>query len=264
MRAVRGQQTVPRSALSLWAIRLAIFAAALLAAAGALHRLFGLSTPVALNLFIVSFGLAALAILLAVFGMIAIWWSGARGAGRAGAAVLIAGAILAWPLAYLPAAMATPPLNDITTDFENPPAFKAVSERRPPGALATTYDAGRNAPLQKELYPDIQPIIVNRPASEAFEITLQAVRRLRYEVVAEEEPGTQQIGRIEAAARTVIIGFRDDIAIRIVGRADRSRIDVRSASRWGEHDFGSNAARVRRVIRAILSGLQANVPGTRE
>lgn len=262
MRAVRGQQPLPRSAISLWSIRAAIFAAALLAVSTALHRLFGLSTAVALNLFAVSFGLSVIAILLAILALIAIWWSGARGAGRAGAALLIATAILAWPLSYLPIALTTAPLNDVTTDFDTPPEFKTIAARRPPGALPTEYDAEKNRRIQNEQYPDIQPIIVNRPAAEAFEITLQAIRRLRYEVVAESEPDANQRATIEATARTLIIGFRDDISVRIIGRGGQSRIDVRSSSRWGEHDFGANAARVRRIIRAVLSGMQANVPGT--
>lgn len=262
MRAIRVQQPHQRSALSLWAIRSAVFAAALLGSAIALHRLFGLSTAVALNLFAVSFALCALAVVLALLAFFTIWWSGARGAGRAGAAVLIAGGILAWPLAYVPLALASPPLNDITTDFETPPAFNAIAKLRPAGAHDTSYDRDRNRPLQQAQYPDIRPIVINRSAPEAFDITLQAIRRQRFEIVAESEPDNTGVATIEATGRTIVIGFRDDISVRIIGRGGQSRIDVRSASRWGEHDFGANAARVRAVIRAILAGVQANVPGT--
>ena len=40
------------------------------------------------------------------------------------------------------------------------------------------------------------------------------------------------------------MGFREDIAIRIAPNGDSARVDLRSSSRYFEHDFGSNAARI--------------------
>ena len=40
------------------------------------------------------------------------------------------------------------------------------------------------------------------------------------------------------------MGFADDITIRIRPLAGQSRIDIRSASRLGRHDFGANAKRI--------------------
>jgi hypothetical protein len=58
-------------------------------------------------------------------------------------------------------------------------------------------------------------------------------------------------GIIEAIARTPIMGFRDDLVVRIRATSDGARIDVRSASRYGRHDFGTNASRVRNLISDI-------------
>ena len=55
-------------------------------------------------------------------------------------------------------------------------------------------------------------------------------------------------GFIEAIARTLILGFRDDVVVRVRPTSDGTRIDVRSASRYGRHDLGTNAARVRKLI----------------
>ena len=41
------------------------------------------------------------------------------------------------------------------------------------------------------------------------------------------------------------MGFTDDVAIGISGDDARAQIDVRSVSRYGLHDFGANAARIR-------------------
>ena len=58
-------------------------------------------------------------------------------------------------------------------------------------------------------------------------------------------------GHIEAVARTLIMGLRDDVVVRVRGGPDGSRIDLRSSSRFGSFDFGSNAARIRSLINDI-------------
>ena len=63
---------------------------------------------------------------------------------------------------------------------------------------------------------------------------------------------------LEATDQTMLIGFTDDIVVRVEGSANRSRIDVRSASRYGRFDLGQNATRVRR----FLAELQARAEAT--
>ena len=58
-------------------------------------------------------------------------------------------------------------------------------------------------------------------------------------------------GIIEAVARSVILGFPEDVVVRVRVTADGTRIDVRSASRYGRSDLGSNAARVRDLVSDI-------------
>ena len=67
-------------------------------------------------------------------------------------------------------------------------------------------------------------------------------------------------GIIEAVARTPILGFRDDVVVRIRPTSDGARIDVRSASRYGRNDLGTNAARVRNLIDDIDDVLATPVP----
>ena len=55
-------------------------------------------------------------------------------------------------------------------------------------------------------------------------------------------------GQIEAVARTPILGFREDVVVRVRNSPEGALIDVRSASRNGRHDLGSNAARVRSLL----------------
>ena len=49
---------------------------------------------------------------------------------------------------------------------------------------------------------------------------------------------------IELVARSFILGFPADIAIRITDEGGATFVDMRSVSRYGRHDLGENARRV--------------------
>jgi uncharacterized protein (DUF1499 family) len=55
-------------------------------------------------------------------------------------------------------------------------------------------------------------------------------------------------GRIEATATTRWLGFKDDVVVRIRPDAGGSRVDVRSVSRVGKSDLGTNARRIREYL----------------
>jgi hypothetical protein len=58
----------------------------------------------------------------------------------------------------------------------------------------------------------------------------------------------------------VIMGFTDDVIVRVEGNVNRSRIDVRSASRYGLVDFGQNATRVRRFLAELKARSETTSP----
>lgn len=251
-------------AASTWAARIAIFAAALLISAGLLHRFAGLMTPAALNMFLLAFALAALSSVLALIAFVIVWRTARDGLTGGLVALAISGAILAWPAAYAPTALGTEPLNDITTDIDAPPDFLTAKEKRPMGARSVEYPGADAAALQGQRYPDIQPLVIDRAPAEAFELAGQALRKLQMEIVAEQPPEQGRPGQLEAVDRTLILGFRDDVAIRVVRLRRGARIDIRSASRWGEHDFGRNAARVRQILNELVERLRLTVPNARQ
>ena len=71
------------------------------------------------------------------------------------------------------------------------------------------------------------------------------------------------MGRIEAVARTTIMGFREDVSIRITADGEDSRVDIRSSSRYFDSDLGSNAARVTKLIEDINTAAEAPTPSRR-
>jgi len=77
------------------------------------------------------------------------------------------------------------------------------------------------------------------------------VTKRKWIVAAARAPELRRDGVIEATARTPIMGFRDDVVIRVSTAGAGARVDMRSASRYGLHDFGANAARVRALLEDI-------------
>jgi hypothetical protein len=253
-----------RLLVSKWSVRIAALAVTLIAVAVLFHRLFDLPTPVALNLIALSFAGAIAAILLAVYGLIRVWQRGFHGAGNALVAIAISVAILMWPVSLLPTIQRLPEINDVTTDTANPPAFQALAENRPAGAQDPAYNDAF-AEVQKKAYPDLRTLSVDRPAGEVVTLAAQTLRRERMEVVREEPASAENgnVGFIEAVDRTLIMGFHDDVVVRVAKSGRGALVDVRSASRYGRHDLGRNAERIREVLAGLIERLQSTVPDQR-
>jgi len=245
-----------------WTSRIALFSVGVLATGMVLHRLFSLPTSVALNLAAVAFAGAALSLLFAFAASIGIWRTGRPGTSRIVFGTLVSLGLLSWPLVYLPRYERLPKINDITTDPTSPPAFVELAKQRGPSANSAEYPGVAFASAQAAAYPDIKPIKIDRSADEAFELAADAVRRLKMEIVHQEAPdlAAARPGTIEVVDRTLILGFYDDVAIRVVGNEEHSRIDVRSASRYGQHDLGRNAERIRQILKEIVVRMESVVP----
>lgn len=253
-------------ALARWTGRIALFSAVLLLFALVAHRFFGLATPVLLTLVTWAFVSAIFAMTLGLFAAVRIWHQGTPGFSRVVTAFLIGFAMFAWPLSYVPELNSLPELNDVTTDTVSPPAFKTLLSVRDAPANGVEYRAEPFAARQKNAYPDIAPMIINRSSEETFDLVVDAIKRQRMRIVRETQPSQEngQEGSLEAVDRTLILGFRDDVAIRVTGDDVSSRVDIRSASRYGRHDFGRNVQRVRDVMAEIVTRLEATIPGAAE
>jgi uncharacterized protein (DUF1499 family) len=167
-------------------------------------------------------------------------------------AVLLVAIGLGLATAYLPwswqrKARAVPPIHDITTDTERPPAFVAVLPLRADAPNPAEYGGPEIAAQQRQAYPDIEPLILNVPPDSAFHRARAAAVDMGWEIVAADTAG----GLIEATAITRWFGFKDDVVIRIEPAPAGSRVDVRSVSRVGRSDVGANAARIRAYLNLL-------------
>jgi uncharacterized protein (DUF1499 family) len=240
---------VPMSKLAAWSARFAWFSFAVVILSILIVRGGFLEIEPALATFGAALIFAALAILLAFAAFVVIWRQGLAGLGRAVLGLTLGAVLLAYPgyLAYRGSKL--PTINDITTDPANPPRFDVLARLRPRGSSA--YPGARVAALQAKFYPDIDALEYDAPAPLAYRVALQVVTKRKWHIVDALPPTPQRPGEIEAVARTLIMGFRDDVVVRVSGTAGSARIDVRSASRYGDRDFGANAKRVTALLSDI-------------
>ena len=146
-----------------------------------------------------------------------------------------------------------PPINDITTDTEHPPAIiAALAARQAEDAVSDVYGGPTLAQQQKAAYPDILPLILTMPATRAFDLALGTATAMPGWHIIAVDP---QAGRIEATQSSFWFGFVDDVVIRVAGVGSGSRIDIRSHSRQGRGDLGVNAARIRGYIAAMKGAI---------
>ncbi len=234
------------SRLAVWSRRLAVFSLAVALLAIGIERADLLELVPVLVTFGAALALALLAILFAFAAFVALWVNGGPGFFQAMTAVLIGVGLLAYPgfLGYK--AYTLPAIRDITTDPIDPPRFEVVARLRPPNT--SIYPGLATAELQKEAWPDIEPLDVSVNAKAAFDSTIILINKRKWRIVDARAPQPGREGHIEAIARTPIMGFRDDVVVRIRAARDGARVDVRSASRYGISDFGGNAERVTALI----------------
>jgi len=144
-----------------------------------------------------------------------------------------------------------PRIHDITTDTENPPALTAAARQRTKIHNPVQYEGIRVARIQRQAFPDIEPIQSSLEPVQAYTRARQLIKRFGWQILNED----QNAGILEAVAVTRLFRFRDDVVVRITKQNIGSRIDIRSASRLGVSDFGTNARRIRAFIHAFNAEL---------
>lgn len=216
----------------------------------------------------IGLGLVFMAVVLALLGLYCVLvirpWGGRRLLAVAWVVPVAAFAMLG---AAMGKATAVPPIHDISTDPDNPPAFSpAVLDQRgagsnpvvAPGTATLPFNperltqwSGRTvAAAQKDGYPNLKPMVLDGVApAQALDAMEASFRQQGLLDVRKDAAGM----RVEGTAQTFWYGFRDDVVAVVTPQGSGSRIDVRSVSRVGVSDLGANAAR----IEALLAGIKA-------
>lgn len=225
-----------------WALLAVIFLAAVALRLKLLHY------QVVFDIFTYA-GLGALA--MALVSMLVFLWGMVRRNGEARNA-----ALWAMVLGLVPVAVPLftvgqdnfrmPPIHDISTDLQDPPRFEAAISLRTKNDHSVEYpgEAVANQQRGEAAYQDIVPLQLQMTVPQATELANAVATELGWRVVT-NSPGH---GLLEAVDRTPILGFSDDIVVRIRQQGSGVRVDVRSASRVGVGDMGVNAERIRKFL----------------
>ena len=238
------------SAVAMAGLVLAVIGAIVLALAGPGYRLGWWPLGTGFRILTWSAYLGIAAIVVSIAGLIVARPGGARrGFGLAVLGLILGGLIFWMPYSEERTASRVPRIHDITTDTRNPPQFVAVLALRTHAPNTTVYGGSALASQQEKAYPDIQPLIVAAPPDQAFDRALAAAKSMGWAIDAADKSA----GRIEATDSTFWFGFKDDIVVRVEPNpaGSGSRIDVRSESRIGRSDVGTNARRIRRYLAAL-------------
>ena len=192
-------------------------------------------------------GIALLAVCLSFMGFVRIWQEGRQGLGSAIKGLLVAALVLAYPGYMALKAAILPPIADVSTDTDDPPAFsrsRAALQARAGHIPPEVPPEARK--MQRASYVQIAPLTLDIGPEEAFAIVQKAALNLGWQVIEATPPGGRVgLGRLEAVDRSLLLKMPSDITVRVRPRVDGARIDIRSASRFGAHDLGMNAAHIR-------------------
>jgi len=236
-----------------WARGLAYAALPLLVLAILLTRSGTIAAFTGLRLVLASGVLAMLAFAVVAVAAIDIWISGRSGLGSLMRASFIAALVLAYPAYLAVEAIRLPVLNDVSTDIEDAPAFSrsraALLARG--GHIPPTLEPRQRA-AQARAYPALKPVMLDMEPDEAYQLVRQVVLALEWRIIEDAAPtGREGQARFDIIAESRLLRFQEDVAIRLREQGGQTRIDIRSASRIGRHDFGANAARIERLIEEI-------------
>jgi uncharacterized protein (DUF1499 family) len=249
MARAQGRRVRIVSILTWLALGLALASVALLLGAPFGYRAGLVNLRIALTMMVPGGTLAGLAAIFVALVRSFVGWrlKTRQGLWLGRAALVVALVAVAFPLSLLQKGAHAPAIHDITTDTADPPVFVAIEPLRADARNSDVYAGESVAQKQRVAYPDIVPILLPVPPEEAFAKSLAAAKALGWQIVAQ----VPEAGRIEASDTTSWFRFVDDVVIRIRSEGTGSRIDVRSLSRIGGGDIGTNAARIR-AFRARL------------
>jgi Protein of unknown function (DUF1499) len=246
-----------RSRLAPLSSRLAALSVPVLIIAAIAHRSGKLAATPTYAVIALGFALAALAVITALAAFAGIWRDGRKGVAAAlrglivGLVVLSLPAVGAWKIVTLPR------LVDISTDLDDPPQFERAQLDRAAGDDPIVDPGEDEIAAQRDAYPDIVPRHYPVSTARVYQEAKTIVDDRGWRVLDAREPSeTDETGRIEAVAVTLVFAFRQDVVIRIVPDGDGALVDMRSAARNAAHDLGADADRIRSFFADLDAALQ--------
>ncbi len=184
----------------------------------------------------IALSIAALALVMAVTALVRLWFTGDQGWWKATLALFFGllclgpAAFFAWEAVHFPEAA------DVTTDFVNPPSLSSFVESRFIGPAERTRIEAAYPNARSRNYPITAP--------QMFDVVANLVDARDWDVRAKRVPATQlDTGQLNAVV-TTLLGFREEVSIRVAGGTDGTTVAMRSTSLANFPDFGENGQRI--------------------
>lgn len=192
---------------------------------------------------VIALGVAALALFLALGAFARLWVTGDRGWGKATMGLFFSLLCLG-PLAFiLTLALRYPPVSDVSTDFARPPGLVSQVQTRP-------WTAQERQAIEAA-FPNARTRTYPIEAPQIYALVAQLVDARGWEPRARREPQNALAeGQVNAVA-TTLLGWRNEVAIRVTGDAQGSVVAMRSTALHSIHDLGENGRDVEGFLGAL-------------
>lgn len=238
-----------------WARRFAVLSLAVTAVAFVVHWFLLLETPAFFWSLVAAAGLALLALLLASIGLPRVWYYGYRGGRDLVKAFLISGLVLV-PFCFAAfLALTRPKLADVSTDLDEPPLFAEGLAARTPDMNAIGGPNEEWRALQGTVYPEVAGRRYAVPIENVRAAAERTMNDRGWTILGPRIIGTGSRFNIETLVYTPVLALPSDVVVRLIEDGDSTFVDMRAASRYGDRDFGINAA----LVQGFLNDLDVQV-----
>lgn len=233
-----------------------------LALAGIVASHFGLTPPLTgFQLFLLAFLFSILGFLIGIIALLVTFLMPTRRAGRSRA---VAGTIMSLMiLAPVGDIFMThrvyPPINDITTDTKDPPEFVHAQDLPANQGRNMKYAAATYATKQEAApaYKDLTPLQLDGKPNDVFEKAEIIAGEISDWQITYNDPKTRSL---EGTATSMVFRFKDDFVIQVrAADSSGSLVEMRSKSRDGKGDLGTNYNRIKSFFR-LMQGAPRGVP----
>ena len=227
---------VRTSKWAVWARRFGALALPLAVIPVLLHRGHLITSDSFIAVETVAMAIAAIAIAMALVAFVRLWFTGDQGWGRATVAFVF-GVLCLLPAAYFAwLALSIPSSPDVSTDFAESPLLVSFVESR--------FIGPEERARIEAAYPNARSRTYPIEAPQMFDVVGRLIEAQDWDVRASRAPlGPLDTGQYNAVV-TTLLGFSQEVAIRVAGSADGATVDMRSASLSTFPDFGENGQRV--------------------
>lgn len=227
---------------AIWARRCGSFALPLTVLPVLLHREGVLQSADFVTVEALALGFAGLGLLLGLGAFVRLWITGDRGWGKASWGIVFS-ILCLLPFGYFGyLALKNPVVTEISTNFRDPVPFSLLRPAATPPALQQEIAAH---------FPNVRTRSYPVDAGQVFIILAQLVDDEGWDVSISRNPDdTEGVGLLDGVA-VRLLGWRDEVAIRVRATDTGAAIDMRSAPFYDFPDFGENGRRVEKLLLAL-------------